>query len=104
MTQKTGFGNLPKKYCSFEYAKVAVIPAPYDRTSTWIKGADKGPEAIIEALAGPPLNLPTKARAKSKKYLPPPAKSNIDPKRTNKKTKITDTEIGIPKMASPPNQ
>ena len=62
------------------------------------------PEAIIEALAGPPLNLPTRAMAKSKKYLPPPAKSNMDPKRTNKKTKLTETEIGIPKIASPPNQ
>ena len=31
------------------------------------------PEAIIEALAGPPLNLPTSAIAKLKKYFPPPA-------------------------------
>ena len=28
----------------------------------------------------------------------------MDPKRTNKKTKLTDTDIGIPKIASPPNQ
>ena len=62
------------------------------------------PDAIIDALAGPPLNLPTRVMAKSKKYFPPPAKSNIDPKRTNKKTKLTETDIGIPKIASPPNQ
>jgi agmatinase len=28
-----------------------IIPVPYDKTSTWIKGADKGPAAIIEASA-----------------------------------------------------
>ncbi|MEZ6243396.1 MAG: agmatinase [Phycisphaerales bacterium] len=29
----------------------AVIPVPYDRTSTWQKGADQGPRALIEASA-----------------------------------------------------
>jgi len=29
----------------------AVLPVPYDRTSTWIKGADKGPFAVLEASA-----------------------------------------------------
>lgn len=28
---------------------IAIIPVPYDETSTWIKGADKGPGAIMEA-------------------------------------------------------
>ena len=62
------------------------------------------PEAKIAALAGPPLILPTKAKAKFKKYLPPPAASNVDPNKTNKKIKLTETPIGIPKIASPPNQ
>jgi agmatinase len=26
-----------------------IVPVPYDQTSTWIKGADRGPAAIIEA-------------------------------------------------------
>jgi agmatinase len=30
---------------------VAIVPVPYDGTSTWLKGADKGPQAIIEASA-----------------------------------------------------
>ncbi|MFI4897931.1 MAG: agmatinase [Phycisphaerales bacterium JB059] len=30
-------------------ARVMVIPAPFDGTSTWVKGADQGPRAIIEA-------------------------------------------------------
>lgn len=30
-------------------AKIVMLPVPYDKTSTWIKGADKGPFAILEA-------------------------------------------------------
>ena len=30
-------------------ASTVILPIPFDKTSTWIKGADKGPEAIIEA-------------------------------------------------------
>ena len=26
-----------------------ILPVPFDKTSTWLKGADKGPAAIIEA-------------------------------------------------------
>ena len=62
------------------------------------------PEARIAALAGPPLIFPTKAKAKLIKYLPPPAVSKIAPNKTNKKMKLTETLIGIPKIASPPNQ
>ena len=28
---------------------MVVLPIPFDKTSTWLKGADKGPDAIIEA-------------------------------------------------------
>jgi len=28
---------------------IIIIPVPYDKTSTWMKGADKGPDAILEA-------------------------------------------------------
>jgi agmatinase len=33
------------------YAKAAavILPVPFDKASTWLKGADKGPAAIIEA-------------------------------------------------------
>lgn len=30
---------------------IAIIPVPYDKTSSWVKGADQGPAAIIEASA-----------------------------------------------------
>ena len=58
------------------------------------------PDPKIAALAGPPLIFPTKAKAKSKKYFPPPAVSKSAPNKTNKNIKSTDTPIGIPNIAS----
>jgi len=51
MTQAINFGALPEKHSALENAEVVIIPVPYDRTSTWMKGADNGPAAIIEASA-----------------------------------------------------
>jgi agmatinase len=33
----------------YDQSKVIIVPVPYDETSTWIKGSDKGPDAILEA-------------------------------------------------------
>lgn len=30
-------------------SEIIIVPVPYDETSTWMKGADKGPDAILEA-------------------------------------------------------
>ncbi|MCX6255398.1 MAG: agmatinase [Bacteroidia bacterium] len=30
-------------------SRIIIIPVPYDETSTWIRGADKGPDAILKA-------------------------------------------------------
>lgn len=30
-------------------SRIIILPVPYDETSTWMKGSDKGPEAILEA-------------------------------------------------------
>ncbi len=51
MAQARNFGDLPKEYSNLSGTKIVIIPVPYDKTSTWIKGADKGPAAIIEASA-----------------------------------------------------
>ncbi|MFA6528511.1 MAG: agmatinase [Candidatus Gracilibacteria bacterium] len=45
------FGDIPKPYTDYEKAKFVIIPVPYDGTSTWGKGSDKGPAAILEASA-----------------------------------------------------
>jgi agmatinase len=51
MAQAANFGDLSEEYSALENARIVVVPAPYDGTSTWIKGAHKGPSAIIEASA-----------------------------------------------------
>ena len=51
MAQAKNFGDLPGEYSNLRDARIVIIPVPYDRTSTWIKGADKGSAAIIEASA-----------------------------------------------------
>lgn len=45
------FGGLPLQFSDNKRSKIAVLPIPYDATSTWIKGADKGPDAIVAASA-----------------------------------------------------
>jgi len=49
MESSNNFGALPLEYTNQENAKVVIIPVAFDGTSTWCKGADKGPSAIIEA-------------------------------------------------------
>lgn len=51
MTETINFGALLPEYSTLAGSKIVVVPVPYDRTSTWVKGADKGPEAIIRASA-----------------------------------------------------
>lgn len=45
------FGDIPAEFCSEETSKIVILPIPYDGTSTWVKGSDKGPEALLEASA-----------------------------------------------------
>jgi agmatinase len=33
----------------YSASQIIIVPVPYDETSTWMKGADKGPDAIMEA-------------------------------------------------------
>ncbi len=48
MTSKT-YAGIPQEFGKLENAKIVLIPVPYDGTSTWQKGADKGPEAFLNA-------------------------------------------------------
>ncbi|MCR5554599.1 MAG: agmatinase [Bacteroidales bacterium] len=43
------FLDMDKKYNDYRSASVVLLPVPYDGTSTFVKGADKGPQAIIDA-------------------------------------------------------
>lgn len=48
MKTKT-YAGIPAELGKLDQAKIVLIPVPYDGTSTWQKGADKGPEAFLNA-------------------------------------------------------
>ncbi len=43
------FGGLEDKFLNYQDSKFVVLPVPFDKTSSWIKGSERGPKAIIEA-------------------------------------------------------
>lgn len=43
------FLEIEPEYSQFESSKIVIIPAPYEATTTYIKGTSKGPEAILDA-------------------------------------------------------
>jgi len=43
------FLDMPSEFSKVENAKYVLLSVPYDGTSTYIKGAEKGPQAIIDA-------------------------------------------------------
>lgn len=43
------FGGLEEEYSSYKKAKAVIIPVPFDKTTTYIHGTSKGPEALIDA-------------------------------------------------------
>jgi len=49
MTDRLEFGDFAPEFTRRDTAKVVIVPVPYDGTSTYIKGADRGPQAILEA-------------------------------------------------------
>lgn len=49
MTNDPLFGDFEDRYTDFQNARIVILPVPYDQTSTWMKGADKGPSAILKA-------------------------------------------------------
>ncbi|MHA7842309.1 MAG: agmatinase [Winogradskyella sp.] len=48
MNTKT-YAGIPAEHSKLDQSKIVLIPVPYDGTSTWQKGADKGPEAFLHA-------------------------------------------------------
>jgi len=50
-TEGKVFLDLSPEHSDPETAVACVIPVPYDETSSWMKGADRGPAAIIDASA-----------------------------------------------------
>ncbi len=49
MAKLNFLSDVEKQYRDPARAKVVIVPVPYDKTSSWGKGADKGPAAILAA-------------------------------------------------------
>lgn len=49
MKTTKNYAGIADEFAQLETAKIVLIPVPYDGTSTWGKGADKGPAAFLEA-------------------------------------------------------
>ena len=45
----TSFLDMDEELYELEHARYVLLPVPYDGTSTFVKGADKGPQAILDA-------------------------------------------------------
>jgi agmatinase len=45
----TSFLDMDEELYDLEHARYVLLPVPYDGTSTFVKGADKGPQAILDA-------------------------------------------------------
>lgn len=75
------YAGIPDQYAKLESAKVVLIPVPYDGTSTWQKGADKGPDAFLDASANMELyDIETGTEVyKQGVYLADPITENASP-------------------------
>ncbi len=47
--KKLEFGDFENDFTTWDTSQVVILPVPFDATSTWVKGADKGPAAILDA-------------------------------------------------------
>ncbi|WBL22836.1 MULTISPECIES: agmatinase [unclassified Zunongwangia] len=80
---KKNYAGIPDKYARIDEAKVVLIPVPYDGTSTWQKGADKGPDAFLEASENMELyDIETRSEVYKKGiYLAPPVTEDASPEK-----------------------
>jgi agmatinase len=82
MSKRT-YAGIPEQFAKIETSKVVLIPVPYDGTSTWQKGADKGPEAFLEASENMELyDIETDSEVyKNGIYLADPVTENSSPEK-----------------------
>lgn len=81
MNPNNNYAGIPDGYAQLEKAGVVLIPVPYDGTSTWGKGADRGPEAFLEASANMELyDIETDSEVyRQGIYLAPPITEDSSP-------------------------
>ena len=49
MNTNKNYAGIPEENATLAHSKIVLIPVPYDGTSTWQKGSDKGPQAFLDA-------------------------------------------------------
>ncbi|MBL6870608.1 MAG: agmatinase [Flavobacteriaceae bacterium] len=81
MNQNSTYAGIPDSYATSEKSKIVLIPVPYDGTSTWKKGADKGPDAFLAASENMELyDIETDSEVyKQGVFLSPPVTENSSP-------------------------
>jgi agmatinase len=75
------YAGIPDKFAQLDSSKIVLIPVPYDGTSTWIKGSEKGPDAFLEASENMEIyDIETNSEVyKQGVYLAEPIKENRSP-------------------------
>ncbi len=83
MNNKGNYAGIEDEYASLDTAKIILIPVPYDGTSTWVKGADKGPAAFLKASENMELyDIETNSEVYKKGiYLAPAITENSSPEK-----------------------
>ena len=96
MSTNNNYAGIEAEFAQLETAKVVLIPVPYDGTSTWGKGADKGPKAFLNASENMELyDIETDTEVyRQGIYLAPPIQENSSPEAmVNSVHKITKDYI-----------
>lgn len=97
------YAGIEDKYANLNTAKIVLIPVPYDGTSTWQKGSDKGPEAFLHASENMEVyDIETNSEVyKEGVYLTKPILENSSPENmVNKVHKVTKSYINKGKFVT----
>lgn len=97
------YAGIEDEYANLNTAKIVLIPVPYDGTSTWQKGSDKGPEAFLHASENMEVyDIETDSEVyKEGIYLTPPILENSSPENmVNKVHKVTKSYISKGKFVT----
>lgn len=75
------YAGIPDEFTQLDSSKIVLIPVPYDGTSTWIKGSEKGPDAFLDASENMEIyDIETDSEVyKQGVYLAEPIKENRSP-------------------------
>lgn len=83
MNKSRTYAGIPEHLATLERAEVVLLSVPYDGTSTWQKGADKGFDAFLEASENMELyDIETNSEVYEKGvFMPEPITENASPEK-----------------------